>query len=82
MPTEGEGIITANLKMVKSSKKLNQGFLDTFLGVLRTKRSYALQSVSTSRSGEYFGINGIWLAENKEQYKMTLQKLSKFNRVE
>ena len=52
LPTEGEDMIDANLEAIENSKKWNKGFLHALLGFVRTKRSYALQSVSTSRSGE------------------------------
>ena len=52
VPTEGENMIDENLEIIEKSKKWNQGFLHAFLGFVRTKRSYGIQSVSTSRSGK------------------------------
>ena len=43
----------SGLKDKQNLEKLKQGFLYVILGLMRNKRSYAIQGVSTSRSGEY-----------------------------
>ena len=51
--SEGEETTNKNFKNGKKLEQLKQGFLNVILGLMRNKRSYAIQGVSTSRSGEY-----------------------------
>ena len=50
--SEGKEITNLNFKNEIKSEQLKQGFLYVIIGLIRNKRSYAIQGVSTSRSGE------------------------------